>query len=72
MARPDRVVRTHLRQRFLVTTKSGQAWSGLLVDADATTVLLANVQSLAPDGTATDADGQVFLPRADVAYMQLA
>lgn len=70
MARADRLVRQYLRDRFVITTKSGVTWSALLLDVDQTSLLLGDVEQIATDGTATKADGQVFLPRADVAYMQ--
>ena len=70
MAKPDRIVRMYLRDRFVVTTKSGQTWRGLLIDIDDNTLLLADCDALSPDGTATHADGQVYIPRPDVAYMQ--
>lgn len=70
MARPDRLIRQYLRDRFVITTKSGETWSAILLDADQNTLILADVEAVAPDGSATKADGQVFLPRADVAYMQ--
>lgn len=70
--RSDRLVRKHLRARFIVTMKSGDTWSGVLVDADRLTFCLADVSAISPDGQSTPADGQVFLPRADVAYMQRA
>lgn len=70
MARPDRIVRTHLRSRFVITTKDDKTWNAVLLDADATTLVLADVEALAPDGSATKADGHIYLPRVDVAYMQ--
>ncbi len=71
MLRPDRIVRNHLRTKFLITTHGGQTWRAVLMEADEHTLSLFDVESLAPDGTATPADGQVLLPRGDVAYMQI-
>jgi hypothetical protein len=70
--RSDRIVRKHLRARFIVTMKAGETWSGVLLDTDRLTLCLADVSAISPDGQATPADGQVFLPRVDVAYMQRA
>lgn len=72
MARADRIVKQHLRTKFLITLKTGTTWSGLLVDADASTLQLIDAEVFDADGTSTKADGRVFLPRADLAYMQLA
>lgn len=72
MARPDRIIRTHLRQRFVITDKTGQTWRGVLLDADPTTLVLADAEAIAHDGSATKADGTIYLPRSDVAYMQHA
>lgn len=66
----DRIVRTHLRQRFIVTMKSGDAFEGLLWDSDAGTLILADAHIQLNDGS-VPADGFVFLSRMDVAYMQL-
>lgn len=70
MGRADRVVRQHLRTTFTVTMKSGRTWRGVLLDADANTLRMADSRLINPDGGETEADGQVFLPRADVDYMQ--
>ena len=70
--RPDRIVRRQLSTRFVITMKSGQTWDALLIEADRLTLSLADVSSISSDGSRTRADGQVFLPRLDVAYMQRA
>jgi hypothetical protein len=72
MMRPDRIVQQQLRTRFIITMKSGQTWSALLISADRNTLHLAEASAITPGGDATPADGQIFLPRADVAYMQRA
>lgn len=71
MARADRVLRRHLRVRHLITTKSGQTWSAVVMDVDERTISLVDTEAVESDGTRTRADGTVFLPRADVAYMQV-
>lgn len=68
--RRDRVIRSHIRTRFVVTLKTGETFDGLLLDADASTVVLGDA-SLLTDNARTPADGQLFLARADIAYMQL-
>lgn len=65
----DRVVRSHLAERFVVTLTSGETFEGLLVDADSSTVQLVQAVALSAAGR-TDVDGQLFLPRRQVAYMQ--
>jgi small nuclear ribonucleoprotein (snRNP)-like protein len=70
--RADRIVRRLLRTEFVVTMKSGQTWQGVLTEADEHSLALMAVSEIALDGTRTPADGQVFLPRRDVAYMQRA
>lgn len=70
--RRDRVIRSLLRTRFLVTMKSGQTWAGDLVDVDARTLMLTRVETVTHEGDAVPADGTVYLPRADVSYMQRA
>jgi small nuclear ribonucleoprotein (snRNP)-like protein len=70
MARSDRIVRRYLRTKFLITMKNGQTWSAVLMEVDEHSLSLADTEFINPDGTRTPAEGQVFLPRADVAYMQ--
>lgn len=70
--RPDRILKSYRRDKFLITTKPGQTWSAVVMDVDERTLFLLDAEAVAPDGTRTKADGQVFLPRADVAYMQRA
>jgi small nuclear ribonucleoprotein (snRNP)-like protein len=69
---PDRIVRSLRRTEFVVTMKTGQTWRGVLTEADEHTLTLMAVTEIAHDGTVTQADGQIFLPRSDVAYMQRA
>ena len=70
MARADRLVRGVLRERFVVTLRSGETFDGLLVDADAKTFRL--VSAWAVDGkNRVSVDGELFLPRDQVVYMQL-
>ncbi len=71
MAR-DRILKQYLRRRFLITTKDDQTWSGVVLEADAFTLRLHDAELINRDQTRTKADGQVFLPRADIAYMQHA
>lgn len=67
--RPDRVVRKALRERFLVTMTNGEAFEGVLFDADLTTLHL--VDAFLVDKTSrVPADGSLFIPRATVSYMQ--
>lgn len=68
--RADRVVKQYLRTKFLITCKSGQTWRGVLLEVDDRTLRLSEAVLIASDGTETQADGNIFLPRADVAYMQ--
>lgn len=70
MARADRLIRSHFRERYLVTLQDGTAFDGLLLDADATTIVLADAQQVAANGDRLQVDGQIWLPRSGVAYMQ--
>lgn len=69
MARPDRLIRQALRERFVVTMHSKEAFDGLLLEADEKTVRLTDAYAL--DGaTRVRVDGDLYLPRAEVSYMQ--
>jgi hypothetical protein len=69
-SRRDRIVRAYLRYRLVVTTHDDATWDGLLMDADDQTLVLRDVQAVQKDGTRVPADGEVLIPRSDVAYVQ--
>lgn len=69
MARSDRLLREHLRLRFVVTMKSGATFDGLLLDHDPQTLELADAHAYGDSGK-TPLDGRLYLPRAEVDYMQ--
>ena len=69
MLRRDRIIRQVLREKFILTMKSGEAFEGLLVEADEKSFRLANAAGV--DGTKRlTVDGELFVPRAEVLYMQ--
>lgn len=69
MARRDRLVRQALRERFVVTLHTNETFDGLLLDADDKTIHLADAYLL--DGNQRHkVDGELYLPRSGVAYMQ--
>ena len=69
MTRTDRLVRGVLRERFVLTLRSGEPFDGLLVDADAKTFRLVNAWAV--DGkNRVSVDGELFVPRDQVVYMQ--
>lgn len=70
MARADRLVRSVLRERFVVTLRSGETFDGLLVDADVKTFRMANASAVDGKGAKAPVDGELFVPRDQVAYFQ--
>lgn len=70
MARPDRLIRSAIRSRYLVTLDGDEALEGVLIDADAEHVILADAGALAEDGSRRPVDGQVWIPRQRIRYMQ--
>lgn len=65
----DAIVRRALRERFVFTLKTGETFDGLLLDADEKTYRLGD--SWAIDGkNRVRVDGELFLPRLEVAYLQ--
>ena len=71
MSRADRLLKRHIRTRYLVTLATGEAFDGVLIDADERHIVLADVESVAPNGDRLTVDGHLWLPRPGVAYMQL-
>jgi hypothetical protein len=69
VSRRDRLVRQALRERFVATLRTGESFDGLLVDVDDKTYRF--VDAFALDGTKRmSVDGELFLPRAEVTYLQ--
>ena len=71
--RPDRIMRGLIRYRFIVTMVDGQAFDGVVMEADDHSVVLRDAKALVTEGAQVKqvpADGEVVLPRARVAYMQ--
>ena len=69
------VLNRRLRSRVLVTLKSGEAFDGVLWEADSTAYVLRNASlaspSTDPTPTTTTVDGELVVLVADVAYMQI-
>ncbi|HJQ00089.1 MAG TPA: hypothetical protein VJ851_00685 [Jatrophihabitans sp.] len=70
MARRDRLLRQFLRERFVVTLKNGETFDGLLDDHDESTLEFLDVHAIAAGGRRSEVDGRLYLPRAEIAYMQ--
>lgn len=70
--RRSRVLNSRLRERFLVTTKDGAAFSGLLYSHDDRTLVLRNAEAIGAneDKTNVPLDGEIIVLLSDVAYMQ--
>lgn len=67
---PDRIVRRTVRSRYLVTTESDETFDGIVLDADARTIVLADAAQVGADGSRTKLTGQVLIPRQTVKYLQ--
>jgi small nuclear ribonucleoprotein (snRNP)-like protein len=68
----SRILRSRLRERFLVTTKDGAAFSGLLYSLDKKALVLREAEAVqaAEDKSNLPLDGEVIIFASDVAYMQ--
>lgn len=66
-----RTLQSRLRQRVIVTLKTGQAFDGVLVEADQVAWVLRNAQALAyADRGPIAVDGEVIVLAADIAFAQ--
>lgn len=65
----DRLLRSMLRERFVVTLRGGEAFEGLLIDADDKTIRLADAWTVA-QSRRHSIDGDLYLARAEVLYLQ--
>ncbi len=65
----DRLLRGQVKERFVVTFKNGGMVSGLLIDVDESVLHFADVKLVQTSGQ-IPADGQLYVERTNVAYMQ--
>lgn len=68
----NHIIRQHLRRKVLATLKTGEAFGGVLFDADREAVVIRNCELLeaGTDRTAVPVDGELVILRADLAYLQ--
>lgn len=69
MRRRDSLLRQLLRERFVITLKTGETFDGLLDRWDESTIELLNAHAVS-EKTRLPVDGRVYVPRDQVAYMQ--
>jgi hypothetical protein len=70
MGRADRLLRSKIRTRYLVSTADGEAFAGVLVDHDEQHLVFADVEQVALNADRLHVDGQLWLPRDRIKYMQ--
>jgi small nuclear ribonucleoprotein (snRNP)-like protein len=68
--RPD-VVHARVKHRVIVTLKSGQAFTGVLIEADRHAVVLRGVTVVDRAGDIVPVDGEVVCLTAEVDYFQI-
>lgn len=68
----SRVISSRLRDRVIVTCKSGDSFAGVLFSHDAKALVLRETEALGAGerGTNLPIDGELILLLADVAYIQ--
>lgn len=68
----SRALRSRLREQFLVTTKDGGAFSGILYSADGKVLVLRNAEAVGAGENKTNLplDGEIIIILSDVAYLQ--
>lgn len=67
----DRLLKSLLRERFVVTLKTGEAFDGLLDRHDESLIELVDVFAVS-ETSRVQVDGRLYLPRPQIAYMQQA
>lgn len=65
----DRVIRSLLRERFVISLSTGETFEGILLDADPSTLYVVDAFAITEDDKIR-VDGKLFVPREHVAYMQ--
>lgn len=66
----DRLMRSRVRDRVVLTLKAGGAFSGVLFDADARSLVLRDAEVVSGSSQPVPVDGELLVARADVAYFQ--
>jgi hypothetical protein len=66
----DRLLKSLLRERFVVTLKTGEAFDGLLDQWDDRNLLFVDVYAVAKDSRVQLDGAGLWLPRENVAYLQ--
>lgn len=68
----SRVLNTRLRERVVVTTKTGQAFAGILYSADDKAIVLkqASAIGVAEDKSDVDLDGEWIVLTSNVDWIQ--
>lgn len=67
--RRDRLLKSLLRERFVVTLTTGEAFDGLLDRWDESTIELVDVHAVT-EKSRVQVDGRIYLPRQQISYMQ--
>lgn len=69
---PDRLLRDRVRSRVVVTLRDGSAFAGVLLDADATCLVLRDAEALGVGEKRghVAVDGEVLVLLAEVLYLQ--
>ena len=70
MAHRDRLLKSRLREVFVITLDDGSAWKGLLYAVDDRSLILRDAEALTSEQAGVLVDGELVLPRDRVAYMQ--
>jgi len=58
------------RVRVVVTLDNGEAFEGILLDADDGHTVLVDAAQLSPEDVRVPVDGQLWLPTENIAYLQ--
>ena len=68
----SRVITSRLRERVVVTLKTGEAFSGVLFSHDSKALVLRSAQAIGAGENSTDLplDGEIIALLPDVAYIQ--
>jgi len=66
----DRLLGSLYAERVLVTLRTGESFGGILGDLDDKSLLLHSAEGFLEGARKVPVDGELFVPRADVLYIQ--
>jgi hypothetical protein len=70
VAKPDRIIRSLIRDRFVVALLDDTTFEGVLIDSDDRSIEIADASQVLLDGKLQKVDGHLVFDRLNIQYLQ--